>query len=80
MESHLSNIVKRHSDGAMVTLRLELAKDIKSALRFNKEEDYQTFINGHYGPEDPADYYLQPIKVTYEEVQNERDTESVSEN
>jgi hypothetical protein len=70
MESHFSSIVKRRSDGVMVTLRLEIAKDIKSALRFNRVEDYETFINGHYGPEDPTDYYLQPIKVTYEEVQD----------
>lgn len=71
MESHLSNIVKRHSDGAMVTLRLEPAKDIRAALRFNHVEDYQTFINGHYGPADPTDYYLQPIKITYEEVRED---------
>lgn len=68
MESHFTSIVKRRSDGAMVTLRLEIAKNIKSAVRFNHVEDYETFINGHYGPADPSDYYLQPIKVTYEEV------------
>jgi hypothetical protein len=71
METHFSNIVKRRSDGMMVTLRLEIAKDIKSALRFNREEDYETFINGHYGPSNVEDYYLQPIKITYEEVQED---------
>lgn len=68
MESHFTNIVKRRSDGVMVTLRLEVAKDIRSAVRFKHPEDYEMFINGHYGPEDPTDYYLQPIKITYEEV------------
>ena len=68
METHFSNIVKRRSDGVMVTVKLEPAKDIKAALRFNHEVDFTTFINGHYGPDDPTDYYLQPIKVTYEEV------------
>lgn len=68
MESHSASIVKRRSDGAMITLRLEIAKDIRAALRFNHVEDYETFINGHYGPEDPTDYYLQPILITYQEV------------
>jgi hypothetical protein len=68
METHISNIVKRHSDGAMVTLRLEPAKDMRSAARFKNKEDYETFIKGHYGPDDPTDYYLQPIKITYEEA------------
>lgn len=68
MEIHFSNIVKRRSDGVMVTVRLEIAKDIKSALRFNHVEDYETFINGHYGPSDVTDYYLQPIRIMYEEV------------
>jgi hypothetical protein len=52
----------------MVTLRLEIAKDIRSALRFKHVEDYETFIHGHYGPEDPTDYYLQPIEIIYKEV------------
>lgn len=68
METHFSNIVKRRSDGEMITLRLEIAKDIRSALRFNHVEDYQTFINGRYGPDDPLDYYLQTIRIMYEEV------------
>lgn len=68
METHFSNIVKRRSDGAMITLRLEIAKDIRSAVRFNHVVDYQTFINGSYGPDDPLDYYLQPIEISYREV------------
>lgn len=70
METHFSNIVKRRSDGAMVTVRLEIAKDIKSALRFNHVEDYETFINGHHGPDDPSDYYLQKIEIQYREVES----------
>lgn len=70
MESHTSNIVKRRSDGVIVNVRLQPAKDIKSALRFNHDEDFEIFINGHYGPDDPEDYYLQPIRVTYEEVEH----------
>lgn len=68
MEIHFSNIVKRRSDGAMITIRLEIAKDIRSALRFNHVVDYQTFINGVHGPDDPLDYYLQAIRIMYEEV------------
>ena len=68
MESHHSNIVKRRSDGVIVNIHLQPAKDIRSALRFKHQEDYETFIYGHYGPEDTEDYYLQPITITYEEV------------
>lgn len=71
METHTSNIVKRRSDGAIVNLHLQPAKDIRSALRFSRIEDYETFIYGHYGPEDPEDYYLQPIEIFYREVPNE---------
>lgn len=69
MESHTTAIVKRHSDGAMVDVHLQPVKTMKSALRFNYAEDYEKFINGFYGPDNPDDYYLQPIKITYEEVQ-----------
>jgi hypothetical protein len=68
MEIHFSNIVKRFSDGSMVNVRLERVESIKSALRFNHTEDFVRFINGHYGPENPEDYYLRAIRITYEEV------------
>lgn len=67
METYTSYIVKR-SDGAMVNVHFEPVKTIRSALRFYNEEDFQTFINGYYKPENPEDYYLQAIKTTYEEV------------
>lgn len=72
METHTTNIVKRHSDGAMVNVRFEPVENIKSALRFNRTEDFVNMINGHHRPSDPADYYLQPVKITYEEVEHER--------
>jgi len=67
MEVHTTHIVKR-KDGAMVDIHLNPVRSIKSALRFHNIEDYEKFIHGYYGPDNPADYYLQPIKITYEEV------------
>jgi hypothetical protein len=68
METYTSFVVKR-TDGAMVNIRYEPVKTIRSALRFNNEEDFQTFITGYYKPDNPEEYYLQPIKTSYEEIE-----------
>ena len=67
MEIVYSNIVKRW-DGAMVNIRYEPVTSIRMALRFNVPEDFEVLMNGHHKPKEPSDYYLQPIKITYEEV------------
>jgi hypothetical protein len=53
-------------DGALMTIRLEIAKDIDTAARFHTEEDVQNFLFGHHGPSDPENYRAVPMKITYE--------------
>lgn len=67
METHISYVVK-HIDGYMVNVRFQSVESIRFALRFNHVEDFNNFMIGHYKPDNPEKYYLQPIKTTYEEV------------
>lgn len=61
----------RHKDGAYVNIRWEPVKSIKYALRAGNPEDLNTILNGHYKPEHPEDYYLQPIEISYKEVETD---------
>ncbi|RCW44253.1 hypothetical protein [Paenibacillus prosopidis] len=70
METYMSYVVK-HKDGYMVNVHFKSVESIKFALRFNHVEDFKNFMIGHYKPENPEDYYLQPIKTTYEEVESD---------
>lgn len=72
METVERFILKR-IDGAYCNLKFETVKNMRSAARFNSMEEYNQFMTGYYRPDKPELYFPQPIKVTYEEVEHERE-------
>lgn len=76
-------IVQRHvlrrKDGAYMNIWFEPVKSFSRAVRLD-EDGFHTLMTGRFKPDNPEDYYLQPIQITYEVIENERDDEPVSEN
>jgi len=66
MEVVYKHVLKR-KDGTLVNLHYEPVKSISKAQRVD-EELFKTLMNGHYKPHNPDDFYMQPIRITYEEV------------
>lgn len=60
--------VLKRSDGALMNWKYEPVKNIRAAARFDGPELFEQLMNGHHKPINPSDYYIQPIKITYEEV------------
>lgn len=58
--------VLRDSDGYFITLKLEQKAEFMEGYRFRSEDEANTFLYGCHGPENPEDYRLVPIKVTFE--------------
>lgn len=57
----------RHKDGAYVNIRWEPVKGIKNAYRSQDREGLLTVLYGVHKPDNPNDFYLQPITIKYEE-------------
>lgn len=72
-------VLKRH-DGIPVNWKFEPVKSLRSAARFYETELFEQLMSGHHKPNNPDDYYISPIKITYEEVQHERDKEPIPKN
>lgn len=64
-------IVRRHIlkriDGVPVNIHFEPVKSISKALRVD-EDLFHTLMTGHYKPDNPKDFYMQEIEITYREV------------
>lgn len=76
MEIVRRHIVK-HIDGYPVNFRLEPVKSIREAFRVN-EETFHIRMTGHFKPDNPEDYYMQEIEISYREVaEDEREHDGV---
>ncbi|MFD0673958.1 hypothetical protein [Cohnella sp. GCM10027633] len=64
-------IIIKHIDGTPVNLRYEPVRSLSTAARFNDIEEYNAFITGYYKPLDATQYKPQPIKITYEVIDDE---------
>lgn len=69
--------ILKHVDGYPVDIRFERVKTIRAALRLD-DDLFRQLMTGHFKPPNPGDYYMQPIQITYEEV-NDGYAEPVSE-
>jgi hypothetical protein len=61
-------IILKRVDGAYCDVWFKPVKSIRAAARFNDMDEYNSFLTGHYRPNNPELYKPQYIKVTYEEV------------
>jgi hypothetical protein len=70
--------IPKHMDGHYITIMNERTKEEDRAARFHTAEETQRFLNGQFGPQDPENYKVVPLEITYREVEeNEREHESI---
>lgn len=60
--------ILKHVDGYPVNIRFERVKTIRAALRLD-DDLFRQLMTGHYKPDNPDNYYMQEIEVTYREVE-----------
>jgi hypothetical protein len=71
--------ILKHISGAMVNIRYEAVKTIRSAARLTPEE-FETLMTSYHKPVNRNDYYLQEIEISYREVgEDEREHDGVRE-
>lgn len=58
--------IPQHKKGHFVDVHSQPVEDFMKAVRFNREDDLEVWILGRYGPEDPQNFRVVTMKVTYE--------------
>lgn len=58
--------VPRHKNGHFINIYSEPTEDFMKAAHFSREDDLNIWILGRYGPDDPQNFHVVPVKVTYE--------------
>lgn len=62
--------IPQHKTGHFVDVHSQPVEDFMKAVRFTREDDLEVWILGRYGPEDPQNFRVVTMKVTYEVEDN----------
>lgn len=77
-----TRFIPQHKNGHFIDIYSQPVTDFMKAVRFNYEEDLEKFLLGRYGPDDPQNFRIVKVKVTYEletEVNGYVDSESATQ-
>lgn len=60
-----TTFIPMHKDGHFIDIYSQPVTDFMKAVRFNYEDDLEKFLLGRYGPNDPQNFRVIEIDVTY---------------
>lgn len=64
--SHSVVYIPQHKDGYFIDVFRQPHEDFTKAVKFFYQEDLEKFLLGRHGPDDPQNFRVAKIKITYE--------------
>lgn len=61
-----TRFIPQHKNGHFIDVYAQPVTDFMKAVHFNYEDDLEKFLLGRFGPDDPQNFRVAKINVTYQ--------------